>query len=437
MAKDNKEKLNKKPNLERFAPQSVDSAMQTFAESEIPEAPKKKKNGWLSNVLLVVVIVATLYIMLQLGQNMGDGIKSFDEVLANSDKLFMLITVGVLLLLFTLESSKYATIISVIDGRPRWKESIKVMFLGKYYDNVTPFASGGQPWQISYLNKKGFSGGTSTAVVMIKYVANIFMWLMVSAIAMTFNKDALTALSPEMQGTLVAGGWLGWAINMILPVFAISFLLMPRVGTAIVRGIVRLGAKIRIIKNEEKMQNKAFKLVKDFKAAISIMVHHPWRLVVLLLLCMAEVTLVFALPYFVMRAYNGLPEANGIATFFDVITLNVFATLAVAVVPTPGNSGALESMVMGAFSKIAQEVVFWVVLTWRTLVYYVYILVGFGITIFEMIRNAVNKSKQKRLEKQSSATQSTDVEVAQQDDLQAGADQAEQQTSDTNCDEAN
>ena len=105
MAKDNKKKLNKKPNLERFAPQSVDSAMQTFAESEIPEAPKKKKNGWLSNVLLIVVIAATLYIMLQLGQNMGDGIKSFDEVLANSDRLIMLITVGVLLLLFTLESS--------------------------------------------------------------------------------------------------------------------------------------------------------------------------------------------------------------------------------------------------------------------------------------------------------------------------------------------
>ncbi len=97
-----------------------------------------------------------------------------------------------------------------------------------------------------------------------------------------------------------------------------------------------------------------------------------------------------------MRAYNGLPDPNGLATFFDVITLNVFATLAVTVVPTPGNSGALESMVMGAFSKIAEEVVFWVVLTWRTLIYYVYILVGFGITIFEMIRNAVNKRKEQR-----------------------------------------
>lgn len=413
MTKENKEKLNKKPNLERFAPQSVDSALQTFAEGEVPVEPKKQRNNWLSNTILVVVIAATLYIMLQLGKSMGGGIKSFDEVIANSDTIFALVTFGILLLLFVLESSKYATIISVVDGKPRWKESIKVMFLGKFYDNVTPFASGGQPWQISYLNKKGFSGGTSTAVIMMKYVANITMWLTVSALAMACNKDALSALSPEMQGTLIAGGWLGWAINMMLPVFAISFLLMPRVGTAIVRGIVRLGAKLRIVKNEEKMQNKAFKLVKDFKAAVSIMIHHPWRLIILLLLCAAEVTLVFSLPYFVMRAYNGLPEANGLQTVFDVITLNVFASLSVAVVPTPGNSGALESMVMAAFSKITEEVLFWVVLTWRTLVYYVYILVGFGITIFEMVRNAVNKRKEKHLAKKA-ATGQQPVELCEQ-----------------------
>ena len=396
MKKEKNEKLNIKANLERIAPQSVDSALQTLAESDVIEEPKKKKNSWVSNVLLVVVIAATLYIMLQLGKSMEGGIKSFDEVLAGSNTSFMLVTILILIVLLVLESSKYATIISVVDGKPRWKESIKVMFLGKYYDNVTPFASGGQPWQISYLNKKGFSGGTSTAVVMMKYVANISMWLLVSALAMACNKDALTSLSPAMQSTLISGGWLGWAVNLILPLFALLFMLMPNVVGAMVRGIVRLGAKLRIVKNEEKMQNKAFKLVKDFKAAFSIMVHHPWRLIVLLLLCAAEVTLVFSLPYFVMRAYNGLPDPNGLETFFDVITLNVFATLAVTVVPTPGNSGALESMVMGAFSKIAEEVVFWVVLTWRTLIYYVYILVGFGITIFEMIRNAVNKRKEQR-----------------------------------------
>ena len=194
MAKENKEKLNIKANLERIAPQSVDSAMQTFAETAVVEEPKKKRNSWLSNVLLVAIIAATIYIMLQIGNKMGGGIQSFDEVIANSDTVFILITIGVLFALFALESSKYATIISVIDNRPRWKESIKVMFLGKYYDNVTPFASGGQPWQISYLNKKGFSGGTSTAVVMIKYIANIFMWLTVSAVAMLSNKTSSAVL---------------------------------------------------------------------------------------------------------------------------------------------------------------------------------------------------------------------------------------------------
>jgi len=426
MKKDNQEKLNKKANGEKlFVPQSMESAMQTFAENNsAPVEPKKKRNNWLSNILLVVVICATIFIMLQLGQNMEGGIKSFDEVIANADVTFALVTVGVLFALFTLESSKYATIISVIDGKPRWKESIKVMFLGKYYDNVTPFASGGQPWQISYLHKKGFSGGTSTAVILIKYIANIFMWLTVSAVAMIFNKDALTGLAPEMQGTLVAGGWLGWSINMILPVFAIFFMLLPNVGTAIVRGVVRLGAKLRIVKNEERTQNKAFKTVKDFKAAISIMIHHPWRLLVLLLLCAMEVTLVFSLPYFVMRAYNGLSDAEGIATLFDVITLNVFATLAVTVVPTPGNSGALESAVMAAFSKITEEVLFWVVLTWRSLVYYVYILVGFGITIFEMIRNGVRKGRQKRLARDA-AQAAAEEQKPQQEQEDADSQQAE------------
>ena len=399
MAKENKEKLNIKANLERIAPQSVDSAMQTFAETAVVEEPKKKRNSWLSNVLLVAIIAATIYIMLQIGNKMGGGIQSFDEVMANSDTVFILITIGVLFALFALESSKYATIISVIDNRPRWKESIKVMFLGKYYDNVTPFASGGQPWQISYLNKKGFSGGTSTAVVMIKYIANIFMWLTVSAVAMLSNKDALAGLSPEMQSTLVAGGWLGWAVNMILPVFAIFFMLMPNIATRVVRGIVRLGAKLRIVKKEEKVQNKAFKAVKDFKAAFSIMIHHPWRFLVLLLLCAAEVTLVFSLPYFVMRAYNGLPDPNGISTWFDVVTLNVYSTLSVTVVPTPGNSGAFETILMAAFTKTAEDVLFWVVLTCRSLTYYVYIVVGFGITIFEMIRKAVRRNKEKRLKK--------------------------------------
>ena len=271
----------------------------------------------------------------------------------------------------------------------------------------------GQPWQISYLNKKGFSGGTSTAVIMIKYIANIFMWLVVSAVAMITNKDALAGLPAEMQGTLVAGGWIGWTVNMLLPVFAVFFMLMPNIASKVVRGIVSLGAKLRIVKNEEKMQNKAFKAVKDFKAAFSIMIHHPWRFLVLLLLCAIEVTIVFSLPYFVMRAYNGLPDANGIGAWFDVVTLNVYSTLSVTVVPTPGNSGALETILMVAFSQTAKDVLFWVVLTCRSLTYYVYIFVGFGITIFEMIRKAVRKNKEKRLAKLKNAGAVQDVDTQQ------------------------
>ena len=59
-------------------------------------------------------------------------------------------------------------------GKCHFRAGMKVAFIGKFYDNVTPFATGGQPMQIYYLNKKGLTGGTSSAVIMIKYFAWMF-----------------------------------------------------------------------------------------------------------------------------------------------------------------------------------------------------------------------------------------------------------------------
>ena len=415
MSKETNKKLNNTEKDESvFTPQTFDSAMQTFAEQEIPPDIKKKRKGWLGTVLLFAVIAVSIWFVLQLATGMSDGLKSFDEVIANANVPFIFVTFGALILLYFIESSKYATILSVIDGKPRWKESIKVMFLGKYYDSITPFASGGQAMQIHYLHKKGFSGGTSTAVIVIKFFSNMFVWLMVSLVFMIFNVDALQSLGAETQGVLIAGGWIGWAVNMLLPLFIVIFMFLPSVGTALVRGVVKLGAKLHIIKDEEKVKNKAFRVVKDFRAALSIMVRHPWRLLLLLLLCAIEVTAVFAFPYFVMRAYNGLTAADGIGAMWDVITLNIFATMSVTVMPTPGNSGFLETAITMAFSKIAQEVLLWVVLTWRGLVYYVYIIIGIGITIFEVIRNSVNRRKERLCSNQTQTVAKQDNDVSQE-----------------------
>ena len=93
--------------------------------------------------------------------------------------------------------------------------------------------------------------------------------------------------------------------------------------------------------------------------------------------------------------FSGLTSADGISVMLTVMALNVYATLSASVVPTPGNSGAIEGLVTAAFSVIAGNVLLWTVFTWRFGIYYVYILIGICITVFEFIRKLVRTRKKK------------------------------------------
>jgi hypothetical protein len=83
------------------------------------------------------------------------------------------------------------------------------------------------------------------------------------------------------------------------------------------------------------------------------------------------------------------------------MALNAYATFAVTIIPTPGNSGVAESASLIAFSVFLTTVGAWVVFAWRFVVYYIYIIIGIGITIFEVIRKFVRariaKNREKRV----------------------------------------
>lgn len=106
-----------------------------------------------------------------------------------------------------------------------------------------------------------------------------------------------------------------------------------------------------------------------------------------------------------MRAYSGI-TTEGIETMFAVAALNTYVILGVALIPTPGNTGAMEGVGALAFSAfVTGSVQFWSMFTWRFAVYYIYIIIGLGITVFEFIRKIVRSRRQKKKEAESSSPQ--------------------------------
>jgi len=343
----------------------------------------------------LALIAFGIYIMVQLAMTIGEGeIKSLDSIIQNANWTFVAIAVGMLLLAIVADSLKYAVITDTVIGKANLLTSTKVAMLGRYYDNITPFASGGQPMQIYYLHKKGYSAGQSTAIVFIKYFVNMLCWMFICILLMATQSGALNqyVTNEATRKLFLVAGWIGVAVNSAVPVMIILFVIFPRLTTKVVSACIWLLNKMRIVKDKEKTMNKARRAVDEYCLAFKIMSQNPWKFFLLICLCILEPLISMSLPYVVMVALGGTTDISWV-TLLAVMTLNVYATMSVAIIPTPGNSGFAENAVLLAFANIASTVAFWVVFVWRFFTYYIYILIGMALTLFDVIRKAVRRRR--------------------------------------------
>lgn len=369
-------------NGEAYASATSDSAAQ-------PENPRKKSQLW-GNIFFVVSIALSLYLIYGLSRKAGSGSeKTFIEVFSNLNVKYLLISLATVVGMMGLDSLKYFVIMRATKVGANYRTALTVGMLGKYYDYITPFSSGGQPMQIYYLHKKGIGGGESSAVIFIKFAFNMTMWLAICLCLMVFNRGALYQYvtdSTQLKLFQVAG-WIGFAVNCALPLLILSCVVFPKMTLAITRWVLNIGYKLKIVKDKDAQLERGKKAVSDFVAAFVSMIKRPLHSIILAVLCIVEPLLGMMLPYFVVVALGGAAVTPSFDLMLAIMTLNVYVQMSVTVVPTPGNSGAMESAFMMTLVSVSEGVLFWTVFSWRFLSYYSYIIIGLGITIAHLIKN--------------------------------------------------
>ena len=363
---------------------------------------RKKAKKIVLNVLLVLSIALGIGSMFLIVNELpSSNNMTTAEVFSKIDPLFAVLFVVLILVVMAADTAKYFIINKTVLGKCRPREAFKTNFLGKYYDAVTPFGTGGQPMQIYYLSSKGISGGNATAIPVIKYYTSVVVWILIGAgLMIAGTATGVFDLVPE-SGTSEVGikllkitGWVGIGINLIIPTFVTLFLLLPKAMHKLTAGFVHLGKKMKIVKDEEKTCAKALKVVDDFKVSFRTMATTPLNLIALIIVSAIEITGTFAVPFFVMKAFSC--DVDGY--LLPVLALNAFATFGASFVPTPGNSGAVENIGAIAFSLVAGGAVAWSVLVWRFGVYYVYIIIGIIMTLRDIIKKNIRKRKKQRLQ---------------------------------------
>lgn len=373
-------------DAKKKSPTDLQLAKENFANRKVDEPTRGNK--WVSNIFFVAVLVLTIVLMYQLSMNAADGQKTFSEIWKNIRVEYAVASVLTLLTMIVLDAMKYFVILHATTGKFRLLMSLKTSLIGKYYDNITPFSSGGQPFQIHYLHKKGLTGGESTAVIFIKFCFNILLLLAISMCLMVFNKDALyTYVTNESQRNwFLVLGWVGFALNCSIPLLIIAFAVFPKLMETLTRWFLTLGHKMKLIKSKDAIVLRAKRVASDFRSAFVIMFHKPLHAICLTVCCLGELFLSMMLPYFVVVALAGNAVTPSWDLMFAIMTLNVYVSMTVTAVPTPGNSGALESAFLLILTSVAESVLFWSVFSWRFLSYYTFIIIGVCIFVVDFIR---------------------------------------------------
>ena len=356
-------------------------------------AKKKAKIKNILNIVSFFVNIAVLAIVL-IVQLVTDDAKKV--VSPSIDWYFMAIVIVIVAGIILFDSLKIFILLKSSTKKSRPFLAYKTSALGRYYDSITPMSTGGQPFQIHYMNKRGVRGDIATSIPLMRYITWQISYVFICSFALIYNTFVYGGTADPLI-TIVA--WVATAVNLLIFTTIILLSVTKKFGPKLVIWALKFLSKIHIVKNYRKTFRKVMRFVVNYQNTFKTLLKKPLVLLSQLLLSIADIVLSNLILYFIVRSF--VPASTMIEkdiTWFKTFIQAIIISLSLGFIPTPGASGAAEGVFMLVFAGVFSESgLFWPVLVWRIATYYIYLLQGLLVLVYDFV---VGNKKAERLKRQ-------------------------------------
>ena len=356
------------------------------AEKEKNIVPKKKRVRKILLTLLLVTIIAAVIVYTAVKDFSGGNVDIGNVFRQIKDNWYYLIVLlGLFFLTIFAETLKFFMMIRKTTGKYMFGTAFTNAALGKFYDYVTPFGSGGQPFQIYYLAKNGVPGGPAGAIPIGSMFLSQFTFFVCAVVSFIVGVDANVA-SIEIPIYIQILAYFGAVCYISVSLFLVVFSFFPKAGHKVIAWGVKVLTKLRICKKPEKWIEKGNTAIDNNKKNMSIIFKSKRVLIVGTLLSFVFNLAQCSMPYFTLLLFSDALAANGLTPswqlWFDVTRITFFIYCAITIVPTPGNSGAADGTFYGLFSSVLMAgTCFTGMMIWRMYSFYSYIILGVTVTV--------------------------------------------------------
>lgn len=303
--------------------------------------------------------------------------------------IYLILALGLVILEWLLEALRIQKIIHALGSNIGYGEILKISLIGSFFAKITPFDTGGEPFEIYFLHKnRGLTLGESTAVIMIKtllgHFSRLFLGMLLPFLVIFFWKNLLFTKTARILVNVGIFIYLGF----------ISFLLFitvkPQSAKKIIFYLLHRHIFMRFsFSKVKKWLTKLSQTIDDFEEAKQKILKTQARDLAVIgfysLLCWTLIILLPVVLLYGMGVYSPILQTAAIAIIFY---------LAAAYAPTPGSSGAAELGFATLFAVLVPKPLLGIfVLIWRIFSYYSALLIGGAITFREIIAKRIKSAK--------------------------------------------
>lgn len=351
---------------------------QQIIEAEQQVTKQKSKKSKLKTFILffvnLVIVIGVLFYQIS-----KKGAIPLGELLTfKLNYWFLAVVVLLYFLMIFLEGVRFNLLIkNSPHRRSRPFLSYKLVALGKYYDAITPMATGEQPFQIFYLSKRGLETSTAISVPLSKYFIAQIGAITVNIFAVVYS---LVNNTLKSSSVVLAIALSSFFINMFLVGSIMILSVSKKFGKIAVAKILRFLEKIKLIKNYDKQYNKVMKTIEDYQDSIKIFIKNIPVFFSTYLLSVLTTFINFAILFFI---YSSMVRFDT-TLFWDITVKAIMIEIAAGIIPLPGGSGVNEISFAALFASIFTEgTMFWAIIFWRLINFYSFIFQGLVVLFYD------------------------------------------------------
>lgn len=351
---------------------------QVLKDTEAKVKSQKTNKSRIINLVFFCISVVVLVVIL-LYQSRKYGIKDPGDLFKEnvSFKGIGLIVLVFLAIMF-LESFRTWLLILKATKISRPVISYKSTAICRYYDCITPFSFGGQPFQIYYISTRGVNTGVATSVPLAKYMYSQISFCLIALIMLIVGSGMWGTKSSLVVGLSIVS----LIISVVFLLLIIFITLSKKVASRLIIGFIKFLSKIKLVKNYEKTSRVVYRSLSEYQKSIRFYLKDFWTSLLAFISSAGVVLLKALIPYLIYVMLS-----DNIEVGFSIIFCKfIVCELATMYVPLPGGSGVAEISFTALFASLFSDgLLFWAMLIYRIASYYLYILQGFIVILYDII----------------------------------------------------